>query len=294
MIATSGTLVSIYIPTKNRKELLKRALNSCLAQSHKNIEIIVIDDGSTDGTIEYLSELRNSDNRVKVLTNESSLGACASRNRAIHLATGKFITGLDDDDYFTSDRIYKFLEAWPRKEQSTLALYSDSKFFFQSGKQKKTNRPKFVNASCLIDSNLIGNQIFVEASTFKSTGGFDQNFPAWQDLEYWYRILNQFPHCTFQKVKATTYIVDASHAHERISSSKISNIEKAFFLFAKKHNLSTAEKEILSIQMHMYHPTKNPYKGILLKLKRKTSLRNIKYSVNAFIKFLFKTKNQNI
>ena len=92
-------LVTIYIPTKNRLKLLNRAIESVKKQTYKDIEIIVVDDGSTDGTTEYLAQEINS-GTLKAIFNKKSLGACAARNKAIEMATGDFITGLDDDDYF--------------------------------------------------------------------------------------------------------------------------------------------------------------------------------------------------
>ena len=92
--------VSIYIPTKNRVKLLQRALSSVLCQNYYNIEILIVDDGSTDGTREYLYDLQNKYSCVKVFFNELSSGACYSRNLAIKLSTGDFVTGLDDVDFY--------------------------------------------------------------------------------------------------------------------------------------------------------------------------------------------------
>jgi len=99
-------LVSVYIPTLSRLELLKRALSSVLAQSMVDFEVIVVDDGSSDGTLEYLAEIGCINSKVKYISNSSGKhGACRSRNIAIHAASGKFVAGLDDDDYFHPNRL---------------------------------------------------------------------------------------------------------------------------------------------------------------------------------------------
>ena len=105
-------LVTIYLPTKNRVNLLRRAVDSVLSQTYANIELIVIDDGSSDETSALLSSIRAGDARLKIITNSVSVGSNASRNSAIQAATGDFITGLDDDDAFEPYRIEKFVEAW--------------------------------------------------------------------------------------------------------------------------------------------------------------------------------------
>ncbi|ENM5895056.1 glycosyltransferase family 2 protein, partial [Vibrio mimicus] len=102
--------VSIYMPTHNRANLVVRAVESVLKQSYKNIELIVVDDGSSDNSYELLSKIK--DNRLIILRNDKPKGACYSRNRAIEQATGKYITGLDDDDYFNENRIEILLRAF--------------------------------------------------------------------------------------------------------------------------------------------------------------------------------------
>src|SRR3954470_16498002 len=109
-------LVSIYIPTKNRLSLLKRAVDSVLAQTVRNIELIVVSDGSEDETCDYIRSIK-SDIQVQLIHNQKSLGACAARNQAIELAQGYYITGLDDDDYFMPHRIESFLNTWARLEE---------------------------------------------------------------------------------------------------------------------------------------------------------------------------------
>src|SRR4030067_1733348 len=105
-------LVTVYIPTKNRLELLQRAIKSVQTQTYPNIELIVVDDGSTDGTREYLEKEVGVGN-FKAIFHDKSLGACATRNAAIKSSRGELITGLDDDDYFLSDRrIELFVEKW--------------------------------------------------------------------------------------------------------------------------------------------------------------------------------------
>ncbi|PLL70465.1 hypothetical protein CWN62_29695, partial [Klebsiella pneumoniae] len=88
-------LVTIYIPTYNRLELLKRALNSVVNQTYKNLEIIVVDDNSSDGTQEFLKNFSKKDPRVSYILKTDNSGACVSRNLAIDKANGLFITGLD-------------------------------------------------------------------------------------------------------------------------------------------------------------------------------------------------------
>ena len=105
-------VTSVYVATRNRVEKLRVAVNSVLAQTNNNFELIVVDDASDDGTSEYLRSMANSDARIKVLRNESRCGPQVARNRAIGLASGEFVTGLDDDDWFHPERLAVLVDNW--------------------------------------------------------------------------------------------------------------------------------------------------------------------------------------
>ena len=111
---TNENLTSVYITTYNRVELLKRAVQSVLNQSVQPYEILIVDDNSTDGTQQYLSTLQHKDKRIKWLKKSKIQppGPQSSRNLAINSARGFFITGLDDDDYFTPDRLLTLQKAY--------------------------------------------------------------------------------------------------------------------------------------------------------------------------------------
>ncbi len=90
--------VTVAIPTLNRLELLKRAVESALLQGYEDLEIIISDNASTDGTQQYLQDLR--DPRIKVLLNPENLGMVANWGRCLNAATGAFFLLLSDDDAF--------------------------------------------------------------------------------------------------------------------------------------------------------------------------------------------------
>ena len=97
--------ISIIIPVYNVKEYLKRCVDSVLNQSYKNIEVILIDDGSTDGSEKICDEYAKKDKRVVVVHQKNS-GVSASRNKGIELATGKYLSFIDADDYVSENYIF--------------------------------------------------------------------------------------------------------------------------------------------------------------------------------------------
>ena len=213
------SLVTIYISTFSRLELLKRSINSALNQTYKNIEIIVVDDCSTDGTQEFLKEISKEDSRIRYFLKEKNSGACVSRNIAIKNANGEFITGLDDDDYFEPDRVDLFMRSWGNRDQSVIALCS---LYTVKNKDRYISSKKFMKKEIIFFddmflTNLVGNQVFTKVSSLREINGFNEKLDCWQDLDCWLRLLKIG---NIQNVMHANYIIDVSHDKPRIGNSQ--------------------------------------------------------------------------
>jgi glycosyltransferase involved in cell wall biosynthesis len=99
------TLVSVVIPAHNRETRLPRALESVLGQTYVDLEVLVVDDGSEDGTRSVADEYARKDSRVRVITHEQKRGAQAARNSGLHASRGEWIAFLDSDDYWLPDSL---------------------------------------------------------------------------------------------------------------------------------------------------------------------------------------------
>jgi len=99
--------VSIIIPVYNVESYLKQCLDSVISQTFKNIEIIIIDDGSTDNSSQIIEEYKKTDNRIVSLLLKINVGPGSARNEGIKIATGKYIVFIDSDDWITKDYIEK-------------------------------------------------------------------------------------------------------------------------------------------------------------------------------------------
>ncbi|MGH8262205.1 MAG: glycosyltransferase family 2 protein, partial [Steroidobacteraceae bacterium] len=155
-------LVSVYLPTRNRVELLSRAVDSVLAQSYRPLELIVVNDGSTDTTRAWLDQAARSDPRLRVIHNPRPRGAPLSRNLAILRALGEFITGLDDDDQFHPGRIDALVRHWralERRGEKFSCLYTQD-FLMCGDRVGFSHKPPRVEFGDLFFYNSIGNQVF--------------------------------------------------------------------------------------------------------------------------------------
>jgi len=102
-------LVSVILPCFNAEKYIDEAVNSILEQSYKNIELILVDDGSSDNTYQKLIEYSKTDERINVFKNDKNKGLIFTLNKAIDLANGEFIARMDADDVSKIDRIEKLM-----------------------------------------------------------------------------------------------------------------------------------------------------------------------------------------
>lgn len=101
--------VSVIVPVYNTLECLERCVNSIIRQSYKNLELILVDDGSTDGSREFCDKLEKQDNRIRVYHKENG-GASSARNLGIRNAVGDYIGFVDSDDYIDADMYQMMME----------------------------------------------------------------------------------------------------------------------------------------------------------------------------------------
>ncbi|MDR9826883.1 glycosyltransferase, partial [Vibrio sp. FNV 38] len=204
--------ISVIITSYERGRLLHRAVESVLAQTYMNVEVIIVDDNSKDeetlATLSKLSQLEH----ITVLVNHCNMGANFSRNRGIMAATGIFYTGLDDDDYFLPDRCQILFDSY-KEEYSFIC----DNYKIDNGKKIKQRflGSKVLGVNDLLYVNSAGNQVFTSIEKIKLCGLFDEDLKRLQDQDMWLRLI-----CYFGKAKRinrATYIMDTSHEELRIT-----------------------------------------------------------------------------
>ncbi len=229
--------VTVYIPTRNRSGLLRRAVGSVLSQSYADLEIIIVDDASDDDTETVVNDLiaANDTSKSIVYHRLSTLsGACAARNVAIQAATGEFITGLDDDDYFLPDRILHLVNSFDPQKYSFVFCGYIRETVKSNGKSMRTAVRLTAPARFpdLLQRNVVGNQVLTLTERMRAVGGFDTELPAWQDYDMWIRLVRQFG--VGIAAGGVTYVQTISHGIPRISVD-LDKVGKAFDIFCLKH-----------------------------------------------------------
>lgn len=198
-------LVSVIIPAYNRARFLPETLNSALSQSISDIECIVVDDGSTDGTHEIAAEFCARDSRVRYLRQENR-GPSAARNYGLSEARGKFIQFLDSDDLIVSGKLAKQLKQFGTTNDLALS-YCDYRYCAHDDVSKTVSRdnfppPRFVMQRRLWDIasrwetkfSIPMHCFLFDARFFKERGiRFDEELPNHNDWDCWMQVFSLDP-----------------------------------------------------------------------------------------------------
>lgn len=207
-------MVSVYMPTRNRAEYLERAIESVLDQTYSPLELIIVDDASDDETATLLSTFNELDNII-ILKNSEPLGAPASRNLAVKNATGEFVTGIDDDDYWRPNRIEEMIKCW--QDGLYGGICSNDRMDF-GDKEIVWKKKPLINLQDLLYYNMVGNQVLTKRRFFLKLGGYDEQLPSAQDYDLWIRLAHEFG--PIRNVQKTTQVVNMRDDDSRITTSE--------------------------------------------------------------------------
>jgi glycosyltransferase involved in cell wall biosynthesis len=185
-------LVTVVIPTRNRRDDLRRAIASVKAQTWSDLEIVVVDDGSTDDTARILAEMATVDPTLRVIRHETSRGGAAARNQGIEAARGRWVAFLDDDDTWLPRKLeaqLRALHAEPKAVAAACAYYYCAPWRPERVARVKTQ----ATIQGMLSSNTLGGASVCVArtETLRAIGGFDAQFRSGQDWDLWLRLFRE-------------------------------------------------------------------------------------------------------
>ncbi|MDQ4142413.1 MAG: glycosyltransferase [Actinomycetota bacterium] len=205
---TSWRSVSVVIPTRNRRSLLGRALRSVLAQQGIEQEVIVVDDGSTDGTADYVDSL--ADRRVALVRHEESLGVTAARNAGIAAASAHWVAFIDDDDVWAPAKLHaqlKALESTPAARWACTGAVLVDLDLRVLGPQPVPTQSDV--GDLLLARNVIpggASGVLAAADLLREVGGFDLGLSRLADWDLWIRLGLRSP-CASAPQTLVAYVV---------------------------------------------------------------------------------------
>ncbi|MGB0383498.1 MAG: glycosyltransferase family 2 protein [Ardenticatenaceae bacterium] len=224
-------LISIVMPVYNGEKTIQKTIDSALQQTFTDFELIVVNDGSTDDTLEILNTIQ--DPRVKVISSPNR-GSYPARNLGIQQAQGEFIAFLDADDLWTADKLAAQLDALQRYPKTAVA-YSWTEFIdlfgHPLGGRSKITLNGDIWQDLLIENLMIsGSNPMVRRQALDAVGHFDESFHTAGDWDLWIRLAKRYHFVVVPKVQVFYRRTDQAWSAnlQRQEKASFRVIEKSF------------------------------------------------------------------
>lgn len=227
--STKNPLVSVIIPCYNHGKFLLEAVNSVFESSYQHFEIIIIDDGSTDGSFQLAQELAFKYPRLIRSYTQKNSGPSVARNKAIAIAKGKYILPLDADDKIGSNYLEQGIYFLEKDPEIKLVYCEAEKFGLKSGRWKLG---PFCRQSLAQDNMIFVSSLF-RKSDWEAVGGFDEQMKwGWEDWEFWISLLKSGGQVKKLPILGFYYRI---HAISRRKSVTKHDKKRTIALLNKKH-----------------------------------------------------------
>ncbi len=252
--ASGGGLVSIVLPTHNGVRFLRQSVESCLAQTHRNLELIVVDDASTDGTAGVLAGL--ADARVTVVRNERNLGLPASLNAGFARARGGWLTWTSDDNWYEPEAIGAMLRFLTGRGGDFVrcdyfVVEDEAGAADGSGGGKGDGRPRLErlpDEADLAAANSVGPCFLYSRTVREAVGEYDPEALLAEDYDYWIRAAKRF---SLERLPEPHYHYRRHSGSLTARSLRGCRIQAAAALVRIKNGLSVPEDEAGRLAMEV-------------------------------------------
>lgn len=222
-------MISVVIPLYNKERSIRNTLNSILSQSFQKFEIIVVDDGSTDGSTDVVREIE--DDRIKLICKENG-GVCSARNRGIQEAKYDYIALLDADDGWDKDYLaeqVRLIHDFPEAVMwgiNFAELYDGNLI-----RELPTGLPKGFRGivdgyfrktlkNGRVSDLFCSSSVVIRKSVFETAGMFDERIKYSEDIDMWYRIIVEFPVAFYDRYMCFYYYDADNRAMNRTRKLK--------------------------------------------------------------------------
>lgn len=192
------SLVSIIVPVYNGEAYLEASLKSCLAQTYQNIEVIVVNDCSTDASLDIATSFAAKDSRVTVITNETNKKLPATLNVGHRAAKGTYISWTSDDNLYRPTAITQLVTQLITTDSDI--AFSGYTIIYANGLEKRTIHP--IDTNHLLLGNTIGASFIYKKEVFKRNNGYDEQLHTVEDYDFW---LRAFLHSKYHYIRENLY-----------------------------------------------------------------------------------------
>ncbi|WP_034256892.1 glycosyltransferase [Adhaeribacter aquaticus] len=207
-----GPLVSVICLCFNHERFLLEALFSIINQTYSNLEIIIVDDASTDNSVELLKEFKLKYPKCQLILNQVNIGNCKSFNKAFEKSKGKYIIDFSTDDVLLPNRIAEQVYAFERLDESYGVIYTDAElidnsslhkgFFYKRNRINKIKSPPpsgYVFTHILRKTFLCPPTLMFKRELLSKLGGYDSTL-AYEDFDIWVRSAQEYQFYFLNKI----------------------------------------------------------------------------------------------
>lgn len=177
---------SIVLPTHNGETYLSESIESVLNQTFKDFELIIVNDASTDRTLEIAQEYSKKDSRIKILSHKENKGISETINDGFDISSGEYRSWTSDDNYYSPDALMEMVNYLDSRPDCDM-VYTTFTVRNQIENIEKIVRTP-ISPLHMIDLDPCGACFLYRTSIAKKIGGYDKTYPLVQDYEYWLRM----------------------------------------------------------------------------------------------------------
>lgn len=262
--------VSVIIPTYNRESTVRRAINSVLEQDYKNLEIIVIDDGSTDATAEVIKEIQSAQVSAEKIVHyfrQKNQGACVARNFGMKQAVGDYLMFLDSDDFIRDDYIATQVESIEAQQaecsicdfEATIESSGEVRYF-DNGRHPQDFIRKLVSPSV--------STVFMRRDSIPSHLLWNEKLKSLQDLDFIFRYFLSVKKYSYVNKPLFKYIL---HNGERISDNyteglQYSILKESMWKYVNEDSASLVSNSREIVKAYIWSLRKHQAKNIVVRI----------------------------
>ena len=251
-------LVSVIIATFNRSNILPRCLESVLSQTYQNLEIIIVDDGSSDNTNNVIKRYKKKDNRIKYFRHNQNKGNASARNTAVKNSKGFYVAFIDDDDeWIDKNKIEKQVKIFKKKDDKNLGIVCSGIVRCKlNGKQKveKLKAPRDIKYQVLKGGYIHNSTVLTKKSIIKKVGGFDLKVCRGVDSEFFRKLVVIYNYKVFFMKEITCKYYENSPNRMSINNNiegSLGHIKSQYFNIKKYFLFLIIRPKILAFRLYL-------------------------------------------
>lgn len=273
-------MISVIIPSYNREDTIKRAVESVLKQSGEyDLELIIVDDCSSDGTVETIKSLMNKDKRIKLIKLEKNKGANFARNVGIEHSSGNIIAFQDSDDEWLEGKLEEQMEFINQGFQ-----FITTSFYKIDGRKTEkitlNSGNKVISQKDILPVNYLSTQTFLMTRNVIDEFKFDIDMPRLQDWDFVLRVMEKYD----------IFYIDKPYVNQYLQANSISKNQKKYYkaykmLFSNySRYISDSKKKMSEFYYHLGKASENAND-----LDRELYIKSLreKFNIRSFVRLIY-------